>query len=265
MAQCRRHVPEQAVAGGVAEAIVELLEAVQIQHHDCKAVLSPSVARQLIVGPEQERATVGDSGHRIAERKVTQYLTLTLQSLASADEHGGAGGPDEHQQRQRRTGARGRRGQRGCRRQGQHHRSAGQRADPGSAQGRRHQRGRDRQPDDVSATGERHDRRAECTDQPNPKRGRAGHRGRHRRLGASSVRPIGAGHRRECRRWPGRSCPPGPWILEAKRDLSARLASSIPRLGWALHKCCAVRPARECGAGSRRAGRRDEADRLLPC
>ena len=58
-------VAQQVIAGGVAEAVVELLEAVEVEHHQSKGLPGPPMAGDLVLGARQQRPPVGRAGHGV--------------------------------------------------------------------------------------------------------------------------------------------------------------------------------------------------------
>ena len=81
-------VAQQVVAGGVTEAVVELLEAVEVQHHQSEGLPRPPVAGDLVVGAREQRPAVGHAGHGIRERIAAQRVALAFQerqALAEGD------------------------------------------------------------------------------------------------------------------------------------------------------------------------------------
>ena len=69
---------QQLVAGGVAEAVVDLLEAVEVQEQD-RHVVGAAAAVQRLLEPLPEQRAVGQLGEAVVVRLVDQ---LVLQLLA---------------------------------------------------------------------------------------------------------------------------------------------------------------------------------------
>ena len=74
----RRHLAEDLVAGGVAEAVVDALEAVDVEEVDGRGV-APAAAIDRVPEAVTEEGAVGQSGERVVER---QALELGLHALA---------------------------------------------------------------------------------------------------------------------------------------------------------------------------------------
>ena len=66
--QPRRELLEQFVARRVAQRIVDLLEAVEIEHHQCAALLGIAIGFKRLVEPHLHTATVGQTRQRIELR-----------------------------------------------------------------------------------------------------------------------------------------------------------------------------------------------------
>jgi hypothetical protein len=82
MGECLRDVAQEVVAGAVAEAIVERLEAVEVDHDERERTLHTAVARDLMVGLGEQRPAVGDPGEGVGEGEVTQVVALALDPRA---------------------------------------------------------------------------------------------------------------------------------------------------------------------------------------
>ena len=67
------HLDEQRVAGGVAEAVVDHLEHVEVQEHQDQAAPGPALPRQAVLDPVGEQQPVRQPG-----QGVVQCLVLTL-------------------------------------------------------------------------------------------------------------------------------------------------------------------------------------------
>ena len=74
----------------MAEAVIESLEAVKIQHQQREAGTRASMTRDLVLDPREQRSAVGDARQRIAEREPTKRIPFPLQTLAHSHEHGDA-------------------------------------------------------------------------------------------------------------------------------------------------------------------------------
>ena len=66
LAQPRRHLDEERIAGVVAVRIVHLLEAVEIDEHHGKLAVSPPRALHRLLERGAEARAVGEPGERIA-------------------------------------------------------------------------------------------------------------------------------------------------------------------------------------------------------
>src|SRR2546428_13936583 len=62
------NVAQRLVAHGVAELVVDALEAVQVEYHDGDRVIEPPEARDLLLEAEREEASIVESGHLVLER-----------------------------------------------------------------------------------------------------------------------------------------------------------------------------------------------------
>ena len=63
-----RHVAQEIVAGGVTEAVVELLEAVEVEHQHAELMAGALVAGDLVLDSREEASPVGHAREGIAER-----------------------------------------------------------------------------------------------------------------------------------------------------------------------------------------------------
>ncbi len=77
-----RHRLQQAVAGVVAERVVDVLEVVQIEEHDRDRALAALRERQCVLHAVAEQVAVGEQRQRIVEGQLAQLL---LERLALAD------------------------------------------------------------------------------------------------------------------------------------------------------------------------------------
>ena len=73
---------QQAIAGVVAERVVDVLEVVEVEEHDRHAQLRALRQRQRVLDPVPEQAAVGEQRERVVERELAQLL---LERLALAD------------------------------------------------------------------------------------------------------------------------------------------------------------------------------------
>ena len=89
--QTDRDLLQHLVAGGVAEAVVDRLEVVEVEEDDGDARALARRARQCVLDPVGEQRAVGQAGHCVVERLVCQLL-LERRTLAgvSAVEHDAA-------------------------------------------------------------------------------------------------------------------------------------------------------------------------------
>ncbi len=66
--QPRRELLEQFIARGMTQRVVDLLEAVEIEHHQCAALLGIAVGFERLVEPRLHPAAIGQPGQRIELR-----------------------------------------------------------------------------------------------------------------------------------------------------------------------------------------------------
>ncbi len=91
--EAARHLDQQQVALQVAEAVVDHLEAVEIQeHHGQPVVVVALRPRQRRAQPVHEQRAVGQTGERVVERLVRQPF---LDALALGDVGADRGGADD--------------------------------------------------------------------------------------------------------------------------------------------------------------------------
>src|SRR5207302_2499426 len=76
------HLGQQLVTGGVAEAVVDQLEVVQVHIEDGSPVAAPAGTRQRLSDTVVEELTVGKAGERVVEGLVPEGL---LERLAVGD------------------------------------------------------------------------------------------------------------------------------------------------------------------------------------
>src|SRR4051794_13688799 len=74
------HVAEQVVAGRVAEAVVDALEAIQIDRDHREAAALTRVTSDLVGDPLVEPAAVAETGERGAQRRPAQGIALALEA-----------------------------------------------------------------------------------------------------------------------------------------------------------------------------------------
>jgi hypothetical protein len=158
-------VAQEIVAGGVAEAVVEQLESVEIEHQNREAPLRPPVTGDLVLRAGQQQRPVGDSGQRIAEGEIAQRLALGLEPLAPRDQRDRARRRHDQREQRRRQRAGGVPDRRGNRARGHDGRAARRRAETGAgARHGRHDR-RQAQPEGLTSAGHRHRHRTGGDDQ----------------------------------------------------------------------------------------------------
>ncbi len=76
--QARRHFDQQRVAGGMAERIVDLLEAIEVEQQDGERLLQAAVARGGFLDLLNERRAIGKSGQRVMVRQKRDALLRFL-------------------------------------------------------------------------------------------------------------------------------------------------------------------------------------------
>ena len=82
---------QRVVAHGVAELVVDGLEAVEVQQDDRHRVVEASIARQLFLEPQREEAPVVEAGHLVLERRFLEPGVGGLQLLVGGVESRGEG------------------------------------------------------------------------------------------------------------------------------------------------------------------------------
>ena len=82
-------VAQDLVARRVPQAVVDVLEAVQVEQHDRDRVVEPAVAADLLFEPDREEAAIVEPGHVVLERELLQAGVGGLQLLVGGVEPAG--------------------------------------------------------------------------------------------------------------------------------------------------------------------------------
>jgi hypothetical protein len=181
----------------MAEAVVQKLEAVQVEHQHREAPPAAPVAGDLVVDPREQRPAVGRAGQRVTQGGSPKRVALALQALAHREQNRHAGRRHEHEQGQGGLGRATRGGgPLGDDRRSDYERAAEQAGDAPAGRPGGQQRGRNRHPDRLAPGGQGHRRRGDGRD-CDAQHGRAS-RGEHGRA------PLGA---------VGLRLPPEAWMI----------------------------------------------------
>ena len=82
-AQPRGDRHEQAVAGGVAEAVVDGLEVVEVDEQHRQRPAEAAACAQRVLDAVEEQGAVGEAGQRVVERLVAQLVLERLRPVTS--------------------------------------------------------------------------------------------------------------------------------------------------------------------------------------
>ncbi len=192
---------QEVVAGGVAEAIVELLEAVHVEHDHAEGAAGAPVAGDLVLDPRHQRPAVGHAGEPVGQGRGAHGVALRFEPPARDEQDGRAHHRDEHGQRRR--GERLPSGESASERRRHDEGRAGPGGPSGAPARRRQQRDRDAHPVGAGAaeTGDaprnhrgedRRDQSANATGLRNLEHGRQ-FRFRTGRYGAAQATALGSG------------------------------------------------------------------------